>query len=430
MRVGDALYHDGVAAAAVGVDNARAQAAIVEVLDETILVAMDVVEKRLAVGHQELQVTYLGMIDRRKVDFADHAARDGEPDGAGGGVGGADDILGAMGPARLDTGGSLRDGKFFDNGHQVAFLSLGCGAERSERGGRLRRRLIQRRLRTKHVGDAHAQHVKQQQRNREQENRHHVGRSQRRRNHEDAEYRVTEIAQHHAVIDEPEPGEKNCENRHLEGQREGQHQLGRERQVFADANRWSDADRGVLLDEERVTDLENHRPAEIPAQREEQARADHARQRHPPLRLEQAGRDELPNLVEYRRAGDKHAGDQRDFDFGEESLANASADQQQLAPSALARRQWEQGEKVVGENVRQRASRRYRDHRPHQPTAQLAQMVEQRHTDLLRRGGGRNGGGLLNGHGEQCGYGLSVGGTGRSEGGGASGCDGGSGGTP
>ena len=159
MRVSDDLHHHAVAPLTVGVDDAHAEAVIAEVLDGSVLVAMDVVEKSFAVGHQELQIADLRPIDRRKVDFVEHAARGGEPDAARGGVGGADDVLGAVGPARLDSGASRGARFVLDDGHQGAFLCtrVRCAVERLERGGRLGRRIAELGLRAKHVGNADAQ---------------------------------------------------------------------------------------------------------------------------------------------------------------------------------------------------------------------------------------------------------------------------------
>lgn len=99
---------------------------------------------------------------------------------------------------------------------------------------------------------------------------------------------------------------------------------------------------------------------------------------------------------------DEDPGHQGDLDLGEEGLADAGPDQQYLATANLAQRQRQPGEQVVGENVGQRAPQRHRDNRPHQPRTQLAQMLEQRHADLLRSGR-RIGGGLLAGHRQWCG---------------------------
>jgi hypothetical protein len=209
--------------------------------------------------------------------------------------------------------------------------------------------------------------------------------------------------QHHAVVDQPEPCQKHRENRHLKGQSEGQHQLGREGKVLADPDRRRYADRGVLGDEKGVADLEHHRPAEVAAEHKEQARADDKRQRHPPLRLVETGRDKFPDFVKDRRARRKNARDQRNLDLGEKSFAYAGANQLQLALADIAQRQSQPGEKMVGENVRERASHHHRDHGSHQPRAQLAHMLEQRHADLLRRGGRIGGGKLLVGHVARCG---------------------------
>src|SRR5258708_35780477 len=102
---------------------------------------MHIVKKGLAVGHQVLEIADLGPIDRWIVDFVEHAARGGEPDGACSGIGGADDIFGAVSPARLDTGGAPGARSFLDDGHQVIFLSTDAPAGRSKRGGGARRPL-------------------------------------------------------------------------------------------------------------------------------------------------------------------------------------------------------------------------------------------------------------------------------------------------
>src|SRR5258707_3817815 len=172
------------------------------------------------------------------------------------------------------------------------------------------------RLQTKRIRDADAQRIEQQQWNREQELRNHVGRSQRGGDDKDREDRIADITYHHLIVDHAELGEKEREDGHLEGQRERQEQLGRERQVLADSNRRRDSDARVLRQKKCVANLENYRPAEISAERKKSRREKYERLRHPALLLIQTGRDELPDLVKNRGTRDEQPRNQRHLDLG------------------------------------------------------------------------------------------------------------------
>ena len=57
-----------------------------------------------AVGEEEFHVAGLGAIDGGVVDLVEDAVGDGEPDAAGGGVGGGDGVFSARGPTGCEAG--------------------------------------------------------------------------------------------------------------------------------------------------------------------------------------------------------------------------------------------------------------------------------------------------------------------------------------
>src|ERR1700684_1765717 len=101
------------------------------------------------------------------------------------------------------------------------------------------------------------------------------------------------------MVHEAEPGEEEGEDRHLEGNRKGDQQLGREGQVLADANGRRDPDALILAKEEGIADGEDHRPTKVTTGDEKERRKDDERQRHAPLGFIEPRSDELPNLVKY-----------------------------------------------------------------------------------------------------------------------------------
>src|SRR5579872_1739511 len=62
-----------------------------------------VVEKTLAVGNQILQVSDLGPVYRRKIDFGYDAVPKRKPDSAGSCIGGSQPVLSPVGPSGLDA---------------------------------------------------------------------------------------------------------------------------------------------------------------------------------------------------------------------------------------------------------------------------------------------------------------------------------------
>ncbi len=104
MRVADDFANDGVAAFFVAVANAHGERIFVDVFKLMDQIAALLVEKRLTVGDEELHVANLRAVDGGVIDFVEDAVGDSEPDFAGRGVGGADGVFGAGGPARLEAG--------------------------------------------------------------------------------------------------------------------------------------------------------------------------------------------------------------------------------------------------------------------------------------------------------------------------------------
>src|SRR5580698_597233 len=103
MRVGDDFGDQLVAPLGVGIGQAHAESMLAEVFNFGFEIAMRVVEEGLAVGHQELKIANLWPVKGREIELAQDSARDREPDAARSRVGGPDDILSTMGPARFDS---------------------------------------------------------------------------------------------------------------------------------------------------------------------------------------------------------------------------------------------------------------------------------------------------------------------------------------
>ena len=104
MRVADDLAGEAVATLAVAIAHAHSQRVRVDVLELVSQIPPLFMEKRLAIGDEKLHVANLRAIDRGAVDLVQDAVRHGEPDFAGGGIGGAHRVFGAGGPARLKPG--------------------------------------------------------------------------------------------------------------------------------------------------------------------------------------------------------------------------------------------------------------------------------------------------------------------------------------
>ena len=106
VRVGDELLGDGVAAAEVGRHDANRQRVGVDVVEVVLEVALFFMEKGFAVGEEQLHVAGLRTVDGGVVDLVERAVGDGEPDAAGGGIGGGDRVFPARSPAGFEAGGS------------------------------------------------------------------------------------------------------------------------------------------------------------------------------------------------------------------------------------------------------------------------------------------------------------------------------------
>src|SRR5690349_12611760 len=100
MRIGNRLDYDPIAILTIGICDADAKPVLTQVLDARVKVAMRVMEERLTVRNEKLEITNLGTVERRIVNFADNAVGNREPYRTRSRVGGADDVLRAMRPAR------------------------------------------------------------------------------------------------------------------------------------------------------------------------------------------------------------------------------------------------------------------------------------------------------------------------------------------
>jgi hypothetical protein len=160
MRVGDDLLDDAIAAVAGGAGDAHAERTIAERLEPGHVVAPLVVEERLAVGHEVLQVADLRAVDGGIVDLVQDAGGYGEPHRAAGRVRRADRVLRALRPARGDAGGA--EGASDRRGRRPrSAVQLGRGGRVDEPGERavLRRdRLRRKRIRLRRTLEHALQH--------------------------------------------------------------------------------------------------------------------------------------------------------------------------------------------------------------------------------------------------------------------------------
>jgi hypothetical protein len=79
MRISYHLHHEPVASVAISIDDTHAQPMLTQIVDTGFQIAMGIVEERLAISHQQLQVTNLGSIERWIINFTDYAIGDREP---------------------------------------------------------------------------------------------------------------------------------------------------------------------------------------------------------------------------------------------------------------------------------------------------------------------------------------------------------------
>src|SRR5215469_11796400 len=124
MRIGDDFLVEMIAAIGRMTDDADGEAGAVEVLGYRIEVAAFLVKEGLAVGDQELHVADLWLIDRREINLVEDSGRRGKPQTAHRRVCGADGVLGAAGPARLDAGRAGGDGRCQDSCHAIPIRSV------------------------------------------------------------------------------------------------------------------------------------------------------------------------------------------------------------------------------------------------------------------------------------------------------------------
>src|SRR5882757_2383904 len=304
MRIGDDFLDQTIAAVGRVADDSHPETALVQVLSGGIEIAPLFVEEGLAVGYQKLQIAHLRLIDSGEINLVQNSRRHGEPYSAHRRVGGANRVLGAAAPSRRNSRRAAGSGGIEDYRH-VRFRFLSASESIGLFGNRGGRRVL--RLQTKRIRDADTQRIEQQQWNREKELRNHIGRSQRGGDNKDREDRIADVTYHHLIVDHAKLGEKEREDRHLEGQRERQEQLGRERQVLAYPNRRRNPDARVLSQKKCVANLENYRPAEISAERKKSRRKKYERLRHLALLLVQSRRDEFPDFVKNRGTRDEQA---------------------------------------------------------------------------------------------------------------------------
>src|SRR5205823_1967991 len=95
---------DPVTAIGLGIRQTVERAVALRVFDPVLQITLLLVAKALAVGDQKLKIPRVGLIDARVVNLVDDAMAQCEPDSATGMIGGAQALLGAGGPARLNTG--------------------------------------------------------------------------------------------------------------------------------------------------------------------------------------------------------------------------------------------------------------------------------------------------------------------------------------
>ncbi len=112
MRVGDDLLGNGVAPAWIRIDAAIAQRVISDAFRSNGEIAPLFMEKAAAIRDEILQIAKLWTVHGWVIDLCNDPVPDRIPKVAGGGIGGADTTLVAVGPAGLDSRSS--EGFVFD----------------------------------------------------------------------------------------------------------------------------------------------------------------------------------------------------------------------------------------------------------------------------------------------------------------------------
>src|SRR5262249_58582723 len=134
--------------------------------------------------------------------------------------------------------------------------------------------------------------------------------------------------------------------------------------------------------EEAEGDREDRVVAERSPGDEEERRGKRERQRDPALPLVEAGRDELPRLVEDRRAGEEDAGDRRHLELREEGVGDAGADDERLLRPDGLQRPDEQGHQRLGESVAGGEADRDGEEAANQAGARPFPMAAEWHTPI------------------------------------------------
>ncbi len=138
MRIGNDFLDDAIRLVDAGIGEPIPERVGREQLDLAFQVPALIVEECTAVADQILQVANLGPVDRGVVNFGNDAGGQREPDRARSGIGGADGVLVAARPTRLDARCAKRA---IGGGGGHADRRCSCGREgglcgrRSCRGG-------------------------------------------------------------------------------------------------------------------------------------------------------------------------------------------------------------------------------------------------------------------------------------------------------
>src|SRR6266478_7138997 len=110
MRVAQNMLDDSVAAVGFRVGQAINEAIAFREFDLVFQVSLLLVAKCLAVADKKLKITRVRLVHARVINFVDDAMAEREPDPAASVISGAEALLGAGSPARLDARRAKGDG--------------------------------------------------------------------------------------------------------------------------------------------------------------------------------------------------------------------------------------------------------------------------------------------------------------------------------
>src|SRR5689334_15462765 len=106
MRVGQNVFYEAIASIGFGIGEPVKNTIPFRVFDPVIQVALFLVAKRCSVADEKLKIACIGLVDGRVIDFIDDAVAEREPNPTARMIRSAQTLLGAGGPAGLNSRGT------------------------------------------------------------------------------------------------------------------------------------------------------------------------------------------------------------------------------------------------------------------------------------------------------------------------------------